>query len=61
MINKFIVPPKEDRSVTMTIRIDRMLQEKYNDLSEKTNRSRNELITMALRYALENMEVKEGV
>lgn len=61
MINKFIVTPKEDRSVTMTIRIDRMLQEKYNDLSEKTNRSRNELITMALRYALENMEVKEGV
>ena len=61
MINKFIVTPKEDRSVTMTIRIDRMLQEKYNDLSEKTNRSRNELITMALRYALENMELKEGV
>ena len=61
MINKFIVTPKEDRSVTMTIRIDRMLQEKYNDLSAKTNRSRNELITMALRYALENMELKEGV
>lgn len=59
MINKFIVTPKEDRTVTMTIRIDRLLQEKYNDLSAKTNRSRNELITMALRYALENMELKE--
>lgn len=59
MINKFIVTPKEDRSVTMTIRIDRSLQEKYNDLSTRTNRSRNELISMALRYALENMEVKE--
>ena len=58
MINKFIVTPKEDRSVTMTIRIDRTLQEKYNDLSNKTNRSRNELISMALRYALENMELK---
>ncbi len=58
MINKFIVTPKEDQSVTMTIRIDRTLQEKYNDLSNKTNRSRNELISMALRYALENMELK---
>lgn len=59
MINKFIVTPKEDRSVTMTIRIDRTIQEKYNDLSARTNRSRNELISMALRYALENMELKE--
>lgn len=59
MINKFIVTPKEDRSVTMTIRIDRALQERYNDLSAITNRSRNELISMALRYALENMELKE--
>jgi len=59
MINKFIVTPKEDRSVTMTIRIDRGLQEKYNELSARTKRSRNELICMALSYALENMEVKE--
>ena len=58
MINKFIVTPKEDKSVTMTIRIDKNLQERYNDLSDKTNRSRNGLINMALRYALENMELK---
>ena len=58
MINKFIVTPKEDKSVTMTIRIDKNLQERYNDLSDKTNRSRYELINMALRYALENMELK---
>lgn len=58
MVDKFIVTPKEDKSITMTIRIDRSLQERYNDLSEKTNRSRNELINMALRYALENMELK---
>lgn len=59
MVNKFIVTPKEDKTVTMTIRIDRTLQEKYNDLSSVSNRSRNELISMALRYALENMELKE--
>lgn len=59
MTSKFVITPKEDRSVTMTIRIDKMLQEKYNELSTKTNRSRNELISMALRYALDNMELKE--
>ena len=58
-MDKFIVTPKEDKTVTMTIRIDRTLQEKYNELSSKTNRSRNELICMALQYALDNMELKE--
>lgn len=57
-MEKFIIVPKEDKAVTMTIRIDRSLQEKYNELSEKTNRSRNELINMALQYALDNMEIK---
>ena len=57
-MEKFIVTPKEDKTVTMTIRIDRALQEKYNDLSGKTNRSRNELINMALQYALDHMELK---
>ena len=58
-MNGFIVTPKEDKTVTMTIRIDRALQEEYNELSVKTNRSRNELIGMALRYALDNMVLKE--
>ena len=46
-MEKFIITPKEDKTVTMTIRIDRALQEEYNNLSAKTNRSRN------------HMEVKE--
>ena len=58
-MEKFIVTPKEDKTVTMTIRIDRALQEEYNKLSARTNRSRNELICMALKYALEHMELKE--
>ena len=41
-MERFIITPKEDKAVTMTIRIDRTLQEKYNELSIKTNRSRNE-------------------
>lgn len=60
-MEKFIVTPKEDKTVTvtMTIRIDRALQEEYNDLAAKTNRSRNELISMALQYALDHMELKD--
>ena len=58
-MEKFVVTPKEDSTVTMTIRIERALQEEYNQLSARTNRSRNESITMALRYALDNMELKE--
>lgn len=58
-MEKFVVKPKEDKAVTMTIRIDRELQEKYNELSAKTNRSRNELIGMDLQYALDNMEIQE--
>ena len=57
-MEKFVVTPKEDKAVTMTIRIDRVLQEKYNELSAKTNRSRNELISMALQYALDNMDIQ---
>lgn len=57
-MSKFIVTPKEDKTVTMTIRIDATLQEEYNKLSTQTNRSRNELINMALQYALDNTELK---
>lgn len=59
-MNKFVITPKEDKTVTMTIRIDATLQEEYNKLSAKTNRSRNELISMALQYALDNMEIKNN-
>lgn len=58
-MEKFVVTPKEDKNVTMTIRIDKTLQEKYNDLAAKTNRSRNELIGMALQYALDHMEIQK--
>ena len=57
-MEKFIITPKEDKTVTMTIRIDKSIQERYNALSAQTNRSRNELIGMALQFALDNMEIK---
>lgn len=56
---KLIITPKEEKCVSMTIRIDRSLQEAYDKLSARTNRSRNELMGMALQFAIENMEVQD--
>ncbi len=61
MSSKFIVRPKEavkkeDKSVIMTLRLDKELQEEFDKLSALSDRSRNELMCMALRYALDNLE-----
>ena len=60
MKGKFVVRPKkdkkEDNAVIMSIRMDRGLQQEYDALAAKSDRSRNELMCMALRYALDNLE-----
>ena len=56
MEKKFVVTPKEERSVTMTIRIDTEYNKKLEDIALKSGRSRNELINMALKFALDNIE-----
>lgn len=61
MGDKFIVTSKkldkkEDKSVIMTLRLDKSLQEEFDKLSVQSDRSRNELMCMALRYALDNLE-----
>mgnify|MGYP000046245038 CR=1 FL=1 len=61
MADKFVVrrkqpDKKEDKSVVMTLRIDRELQEEFDKLAAQSDRSRNELMCMALRYALEHLE-----
>lgn len=57
----FVVYPKRqtkktDESVTISIRMTRDLQDGYDQLASKSNRSRNELICMALKCALDNLE-----
>ena len=59
MKEKFIIKPKTTRSVTMTIRIDSELSDKLDELALKSNRSRNELINLSLRYAFDNLEFVE--
>lgn len=61
MSDKFIVRPKrpekkEDRTVIQTLRMDREIQEAFDALSAKSQHSRNELMCMALRYALDHLE-----
>ncbi len=61
MEDRFVIRPKkadkkEDKSVVMTLRMDKELQEKFDRLSAKSDRSRNELMCRALRYALEQLE-----
>ena len=60
MKDKFRVEPKTTRSVTMTIRIDAETEKTLDELSRKSNRSRNELINMCLRYAFENLEFTDA-
>ena len=45
--------------VTTTIRVDKSILDFYDDLSGKTNRSRNELIGLALDYAKDKIIVEE--
>ena len=56
---KFIVTPKKDKSVTMTIRVRSDINTRLEHLSKQSNRSRNELINKALEFALDNLEFRE--
>lgn len=60
MEDKFVVRMKsdkrEDKSVVMTLRVDRELQEEFDRLSAQSGRSRNELMCMALKFALDHLE-----
>lgn len=60
MDNDFIITPKEDKSVTISIRIDKVIQDKFDELANQSNRSRNELINMALKYAIKNVKFIES-
>lgn len=50
---------KLSEPVTFTIRVDKSIVDFYDDLSGKTNRSRNELIGLALDYAKDKIIVEE--
>lgn len=57
-MDKLIVKTKDNTIIPITVRIGKELQEKYDELAAKTNRSRNELIVMALEYAIDKIEIE---
>ncbi len=62
MKDKLVINKKmlkgEDGYKTFSVRIKDETVSKLNQLSEETNRSRNELINILLEYAIENCQVK---
>ncbi|MBE7034251.1 MAG: ribbon-helix-helix protein, CopG family [Ruminococcaceae bacterium] len=62
MEEKLIINKKnlkgEDGYKTFSVRLKDETVKQLNDLSEQTNRSRNELINILLEYALDNSIVK---
>lgn len=53
--NKFIITPKTEKSVTLTVRLNAELNEQIEKIAQKSGRSRNELINKALKFAFDNL------
>ncbi len=53
---KFVITPKVERSVTLTIRLETELNNYIEEIARKSGRSRNELINKALKFAFDNLE-----
>ncbi|MGI5894218.1 MAG: CopG family transcriptional regulator [Candidatus Merdivicinus sp.] len=49
---------KKTEPVMFTIRVDKSIVDFYDNLSKETNRSRNELIAMALEFAMDKIKVE---
>ena len=59
MDKKFVITPKTERSVTVTVRIVMETHQRLEELVRKSGRSRNELINKAIKFALDNLEFTE--
>ncbi len=59
MDKKFVITPKTERSVTVTVRIEMETHKRLEELVIKSGRSRNELINKAIKFALDNLEFTE--
>ena len=49
---------KRTQPVMFSIRVDKTIVDYYEKLAVQTNRSRNELISMALEFAMDKIEIK---
>lgn len=56
--NKFVISSKE--TITITISLKSEINELLQKLSKQSNRSKNELVNAALKFAFENLEFRES-
>ncbi|MBQ7117169.1 MAG: CopG family transcriptional regulator [Clostridia bacterium] len=56
--NETLKITKKTQPVMFSIRVDKSVMDYYDELASKTNRSRNELISMALEFAIGKIEVE---
>ena len=49
---------KRTQPVMFSIRVDKTIVDYYDKLAIQTNRSRNELISLALEFAMDKIEIK---
>ena len=57
MKNDFVITPKDEESVQISIRIEKRIKDSFDDIAKKSGRSRNQLINLALDYALKNAKL----
>ncbi|OGO76962.1 MAG: hypothetical protein A2Y23_03450 [Clostridiales bacterium GWB2_37_7] len=57
MGKRVIIRPKKERNCTFSIRIDKDIQDAYEELSSITGYSRNELINVAMKHLLEDLDI----
>lgn len=51
---------REDKSMNISLRINKQLVKQYDEWALKTNYSRNQFMCMALDYAIKNIEFIDG-
>ena len=56
----FVITPKDEVSIQISIRIEKRICESFDELARKSGRSRNHLINQALDYALKNARLVEA-
>ncbi len=59
MVKHYIIKQKYEESLNISIKIRLSLLRVYNELTAATGRSRNSIITQALQFALDRVEIIE--
>jgi len=58
-VEKFKITKNASDSIVVSLRIYKDIIQTIDSVAQKTDRSRNQIINMALKYALDNMELED--